>query len=181
VGRIQATIGCGYVGRPSYAGLWRPPWASCCSSHCRATRAWTFFRNATVAQEQQAIQSGQKLTELRQAISAATTHQELQTQVQKLFGPNAGLSPAELRTPMPELRIMLLARAEQASNQLMQQIEAQAAMRADRLVKETIRMSISALAYATGFAFLAGVLPGHQAADARSRRPDEVYFEKLAD
>jgi hypothetical protein len=99
--------------------------------------------------------------------------------VQKLLGPNAGLSPAELRTPMPELRNMLLARAEQASNQLMQQIEAQATRKPDQLVKATNRIAISALAYAIGFAFLAGVLPRRQA-PGMSRGVDDDYYQKLA-
>jgi hypothetical protein len=45
-----------------------------------------------------------------------------------IYGRNAGLSPSELRTPMPKLRIMLLARAEQASTQLMQQIDSDLAI-----------------------------------------------------
>ena len=102
--------------------------------------------------------------------------------MQKLFGPNAGLSPAELRIPMSELRNMLLARAEQASRQLMQQVEAQAAIKPDQLVKETLRIAISALAYAVGFAFLSGVLPRGSGAAAPPRRGvDEDYFRQLAE
>jgi predicted negative regulator of RcsB-dependent stress response len=141
---------------------------------------WNFYRTVTVSQEQQTTQSSQKLAELRQAISSATSHQELQASVQKLFGKNAGLSPAELRTPMPELRNMLLARADQASTQLMQQIEVQAARKPDQLVKETIRIAVSALAYAIGFAFLAGVLPRGKAVAGGNRGVDEDYFQKLA-
>lgn len=90
--------------------------------------------------------------------------------MQKLFGKNAGLSPSELRTPMGELRPMLLARAEQASNQLMQQVEAQAAIKPDQRLKETIRIAISAVAYAIGFAFLAGVLPRGKAPFGSTRQ-----------
>jgi len=135
---------------------------------CQGAAGWRFHTTVTVAQQQQTSQSAQKLAELRQAISTATTHQELQARVQKLFGRNAGLSPSELRTPMPELRNMLLARAEQASTQLKQRIEAQAAVKPDQLVKESLRIVLSALAYAIGFAFLAGVLPRGQAAGARN-------------
>jgi hypothetical protein len=143
--------------------------------------AWRFHTTLTVAREQQASLSGQKLTELRRAIGTATTHQELQATLQKLFGRNAGLSPAELRTPMDELRPMLLARAEQASNQLMQQVEAQAARKPDQMVRESLRIAVSALAYAACFSFLAGVLPRGQAAGGLQRVVDEDYFEKLAD
>ena len=103
-----------------------------------------------------------RLTNLRQAFSSATSHQQLQERVQQLFGPNAGLSPVEQRTPIGELRPMLLARAEQASRQLMQQIEAQAAIKPVQLLKESLRIAISAVAYAIGFAFLAGVLRGEK-------------------
>jgi hypothetical protein len=100
----------------------------------QAYTGWKFHRNATQSQEQLASQSGQKLTELRQAIRSAATPQELQARLQKVFGPNAGLLPTELRTPMRELRNMLLARAEQASTALLQQIEAQATRKPDPLV-----------------------------------------------
>lgn len=121
--------------------------------------AWRFHTAFTVGRQQQATQSAEKLAELRQAISTAPNHQELQARVRKLFGNGAGLSASELRTPMEDLRQMLLARAEQASQQLMRQIEAQATRTPDQLVKETLRIAISALAYAMGFALLAGVLP----------------------
>ncbi|MCT0207923.1 HpsJ family protein [Synechococcus sp. CS-1332] len=133
---------------------------------------WTFYSTVTASQQQQTSQASQKLADLRQAIATATTHDELQVRVRKLFGQNAGLSPAEFRTPMAVLRPMLLARAQQASNQLMQRVEAQAAMKPDRLVKETIRITVSAIAYAIGFAFLAGVLPRNHAPGApRWSRP----------
>jgi hypothetical protein len=126
-------------------------------------------------------QASGKLADLRQAISSATTHEELQARVQQLFGPNAGLSPSERRTPIGELRPMLLARAEQASRQLMQRIEAQAAIKPDQLLKESLRIAISAVAYAIGFAFLAGVLPrGKAEAPQRRQVVDEDYFDQLA-
>ncbi|MEA5414696.1 hypothetical protein [Synechococcus sp. BA-132 BA5] len=115
-------------------------------------------------------------------LNPSTAHQELQARVQKLFGKNAGLSPSELRTPMGELRPMLLARAEQVSNQLMQRVEAQGAIKPDQLLKETIRIAISALAYAMGFAFLADVLPLGQAVVGTAHRGvDQDYFEHLAE
>ena len=78
---------------------------------------------------------------------------------------------------MSELRNMLLARAEQASRQLMQQVEAQAAIKPDQLVKETLRVAISALAYAVGFAFLAGVLPRGVGSGVSPRRGvNRIYF-----
>ena len=130
----------------------------------------SLYRNVTGTLEQQTSQSAEKLADLRQSISTAATHQELQALLQKFFGRNAGLSASERRLPMAELRSMLLAKAEQASQQLMRQVEAQAAMKPDQLVKETIRIAISALAYAIGFAFLAGALPRGRASSSRRRR-----------
>ncbi|MEB3200356.1 MAG: hypothetical protein VKK62_07505, partial [Synechococcaceae cyanobacterium] len=72
-------------------------------------------------------------------------------------------------------------RAEQASNQLMQRVEAQAAIKPDQLLKETIRIAISAVAYATGFAFLAGVLPRGKAPFGSNRQVVEDYFKQLAE
>jgi hypothetical protein len=121
--------------------------------------AWGIHTSVTLVRQKQTSQTSEKLTELRAAITSANTHEELQAKVKNLFGPNAGLSPAELRTPIGVLRNILLARAEQASNQLAQQIEAQAGSRPDQLVKETLRISISAAAYAIGFGYFGGVLP----------------------
>jgi hypothetical protein len=58
------------------------------------------------------------------------------------------------------------------------QIEAQAARKPDQLVKEILRIVLSALACAIGFAFLAGVLPRGQGAGI-NRGVQEEYFEKL--
>jgi hypothetical protein len=60
------------------------------------------------------------------------------------------------------------------SSQLMQQIEAQASMKPDQLVNETIRIAVSAVAYAIGFAFLAGVLPRAHAARSNLRYPPDT-------
>ena len=109
---------------------------------------------------------------------SATVSPEQQRRLQKVFGTNAGLSPVDLRTPMADLRQQLLARAEQASSALMQQIEAQAASQSDSLVKETLRIAISALAYAIGLAFLAGGLPRAQPMGI-TRGVEEETFRKL--
>ena len=121
--------------------------------------AWGFHTSVTVVQQKQISQASERLTELREAITSANTHEELQAKVQNLFGPNTGLSPAELRTPIGVLRNILLARAEQASKQLGQQIEAQVGRRPDELLKETLRIVIFAAAYATAFGYMSGVLP----------------------
>jgi membrane protein implicated in regulation of membrane protease activity len=66
--------------------------------------AWRLYRTVTQTQEQQTSQSSRQLAELRQAITAATTHQELQARVQKVVGRTPPLSQSELRTPYPYCR-----------------------------------------------------------------------------
>jgi signal transduction histidine kinase len=125
----------------------------------QATAGWRLYRSVTSNAEQQISQSARKLTEVRQAIAAATSPQDLQAKLNQLVGNNAGLTPTQLRTPIDQLRQELLARADQALNRLQQRIEAQSSFKPDRLIKETIRISLSSLFYAVGFAFLSGTLP----------------------
>lgn len=134
-------------------------------------------------QQQQSSQASQRLADLRAAIASAASHQQLQATVRKIFGPGAGLSQEELRTPMPELRVQLLAKAEQGAQQLMQQIEARsAATSPEPLLKETARLALASLAYAAGFAFFSGALPRGQNTDrSRASRVDEAYFKVLAE
>ena len=125
----------------------------------QASAGWRLYRSVTSNAERQISQSARKLTELRQAIATATSPQELQAKLNQLVGTNAGLSPTQLRTPFDQLRQDLLTGADQALNRLQQRIEAQSSLKPDRLIKETIRISLSSLFYATGFAFLSGALP----------------------
>ena len=120
---------------------------------------WKLYRTVTSNVEQQSGQSARKLADIRQAIATATSPQEIQTRLQQLAGNNAVLSPSQLRTPINQLRQELLAGADQAANRLQQRIEAQSSFKPDRLIKETIRIVISALFYAACFAFLSGALP----------------------
>jgi len=124
--------------------------------------AWRLYRDTIVAQQQQSSQSSRKLTALRQAFTSAANHKDLQRKIKELVGKSYILSPYELRTPMPELRQQLMARLDQASNQLMQQIEAQARTKPDQLEKATLKIAISSLAYGAGFGLLAGALPLRQ-------------------
>lgn len=125
----------------------------------QAAAGWRLFNTITSGQEQQANLFAQKLSGLREAISSASSQQDLQLKLQKLFGNNAGLTPAQLTTPLNELRQQLLNQAEQASNRLQQRLEAQASVKPDRLIRESLRIAISSLAYGVGFAFLGGALP----------------------
>lgn len=119
---------------------------------------WSLYRTVSSRAEQQSSQAAGKIAELRQAVATAASTQELQARLQQLAGNKAGLSPTQLRIPIAQLRQELLAGADQAANQLQQRIEAQASFKPDRLIKETIRIAISALFYGAGCAFLSGAL-----------------------
>jgi hypothetical protein len=125
----------------------------------QASAGWRLYRRVTSNAEQQISQSARKLTEVRQAIATATSPQELQAKLNQLVGNNAGLTPNQLRTPIDQLRQELLAQADQALNRLQQRIEVQSSLKPDRLIKETIRISLSSLFYSVAFAFLSGTLP----------------------
>ncbi|KEF43342.1 MAG: hypothetical protein ER33_00950 [Cyanobium sp. CACIAM 14] len=144
--------------------------------------AWRFYSTVTGQQQQQSSESTRRLADLRAAIASAASHQELQAAVQEIFGPGAGLSPQEFRTPMPELRRQLLAKAEAAAQQIMQQIEARTATtKPDLLLKDTVRLAVASVAYAVGFAFFCGVLPRTQRKGrSLGSQVDEEYFRSLA-
>ena len=125
----------------------------------QASAGWRLYRTVTTNAEQQSSQSARKLAEIRQAIATATSPQEIQAKLSQVVGTNAGLTPTQLRTPINQLRQELLSQADQAANRLQQRIEAQSSFKPDRLIKETIRISLSSLLYAVGFAFLSGTLP----------------------
>ena len=143
--------------------------------------SWRFYTTITSQQQQQSSESSRKLVELRSAIASASSHQQLQAAVKKLFGPNAGLSPGEFRTPMPELRQQLLAKAEAAGQEISRRIEAQAATKPDLLLKETARIALASVAYAVGFAFFSGALPrGQSTGRSLGSKVDEDYFRSIA-
>ena len=142
----------------------------------QASAGWRLYRSVTSTAEQQISQSARKLTEVRQAIATATSPQELQAKLNQLVGNNAGLTPTQLRTPIDQLRQELLARADQALNRLQQRIEAQSSFKPDRLIKETIRISLSSLFYSVGFAFLSGTLPRNNRNVAFGWRPRKRTF-----
>jgi hypothetical protein len=125
----------------------------------QASAAWRLYSGFTSRADQQATLSARKVTELRQAITSAKTPEELQSRLTKIIGNNAALTPAQLRAPLSELKTILLSQTEQISNRIQQGIQAQAAAKPDRLVQESIRISLTSLLYATGFGYLAGVLP----------------------
>jgi len=121
--------------------------------------AWRYFHSVTTNAENQSSQSARRLSAIRQAIATSTSTKQIQAKLRPLLGNNAALTPTQLRTPIKDLRKQLLAGADQASNVLQQRLQAQSSLKPDRLIRETIRISILALLYGAAFAFFAGALP----------------------
>jgi len=100
---------------------------------------WKLYRTVDTNSQQQISQSASKLTELRQAVTNATSTQEIQAKMQQLLGSEVRLTPTLLRTPINQLRQELLVGLDQASNGLEQRIEAQSSLNPDGLIKESTR------------------------------------------
>jgi hypothetical protein len=137
----------------------------------QVSAGWKLYRTFDGNSQQQISQSAKQLTALRQAITTATSTQEIQAKMQKLLGNKVRLTPTQLSTPINQLRQELLIGLDQASNGLQQRIEAQSSFNPDGLIKESIRIALSALFYAAGFAFLSGFL------SPSLRRPTTAQLE----
>jgi hypothetical protein len=124
----------------------------------QVSAGWKLYRTVDGNSQQQISQSAKQLTALRQAITTATSTQEIQAKMQTLLGNKVRLTPTQLRTPINQLRQELLIGLDQASNGLQQRIEAQSSFNPDGLIKESTRIALSALFYAAGFGFLSGFL-----------------------
>ena len=125
----------------------------------QATAGWNLYRMVNTKAERQSSEAARKVAELRQAIATATSIQEIQARLKQVAGNHAGLTPTQLGTPIDQLRQELLDEADQAAKRLHRSIQAQASFKPERLIKETIRITLSALLYSTAFGFLSGALP----------------------
>ena len=135
----------------------------CCSDLIEIERemdtASVSASTVTANAENQSSQSARRLSAIRQAIASSTSTNEIQAKLKTFLGNNAALTPTQLRTPIKDLRKQLLVGADQAANVLQQRLQAQSSFKPDRLIRETIRITILALLYGAAFAFLAGALP----------------------
>lgn len=123
----------------------------------QAFAAWRAYGNATFAQGRQLQAAERKFVELRQAILAAGSPEDLQARFQRLQGPP--LNPADLGQPLPQLRRQLLASLEAAQTRVRDQLGGPPAERVWLLIQDSVRVVLTALGY--GVAFAAGsYLPG---------------------
>ncbi len=110
------------------------------------------WKALAAAQSQRSIQLGQvgqRFDALRQAIRKAPTIEALKGNLQELRGP--ALQPADLAQPLPQLRSQLLGAIDQAQSSMEAQIPAIAPERGWGLIKESVRIALSALAFAFSF------------------------------
>ncbi len=121
--------------------------------------AWKTLTTATGIQEHKVSQVSNQLSELRASIAAATSPRDLQDRLKRIPGlPEQSLllSATDLDKPMPMLREDLRGQLQQAENMMMPQLNAALALKAELLLKDSLRITLTALAYA--FAFASGSL-----------------------
>lgn len=138
-------------------------------------------KGITAGQERQAMRSGRQLRELREAITSSGSAEQIDRKLHQLSGGTVGLSPAERRLPLAELRQELLKRAGALSAQLQRQVETRSRGRPDVLIRESLRMGISALAYAFCLSLLGGLdFSGRRPSPSTTTIVDEHYFETVS-
>lgn len=112
--------------------------------------AWKGLNTAKSAQAQQLKAAKQRIGQIRAAISQSRTTAELQSRLQVLRGPS--LPTPELSRPIEAIRPQILAGLEGAESRLRQQLGGLPPDRVWQLVQESIRVAITALAYALAYA-----------------------------
>lgn len=135
--------------------------------------AWKGVNTADSARSGQLNIGLRRVQQLRQAIQQARTTPELQARLQALNGPS--LPPQELAKPIEVVRPQILTGLESAESRLRLQLGGLPADKLWQLVQESVRVVVSALAYAFGYA-AAAFLPGRSlslldAAMGRFKKP----------
>ncbi len=140
---------------------------------------WRGIRAANGVRSQQLTTATARVQKLRTAVREATSTAELQARLQALQGPS--LPPADLSRPIGSLRPQILAGLDTAEADVRQRLGGLPPDRLWQLIQESLRVMISALAFA--FAFAAGatlrnrsvsLLDTVQKRMERSRRQAEV-------
>lgn len=147
---------------------------------------WRGISGASEARNQQLKTALARVQDLRKAIREATSTTELQTRLQALQGPS--LPPAELSRPIESLRPQILAGLDTAETGVRQRLGSLPPERLWQLIQDSLRVMVSALAYA--FVFAAGtslrnqpfsLLDAIQQRLERSRRHAGMHQANAAD
>jgi hypothetical protein len=136
--------------------------------------SWGSLNQMSSGQSQQRLQGLTVIGQLRQAISGATSHQDLASRLAALPIPQSGTtSPADLALPFPQRQRNLLEGLARSERQLTSAASA-APFPWPVLVEAALRVIPTALALAGGFAALA---LGHGSRQGLAE--EEAYFEVL--
>ncbi len=139
---------------------------------------WGSFNQLASGQSQQRLQGVAVIGQLRQAISAASSHQDLASRLAALPIPQSGpSSPADLALPFPQRQRNLLEGLARSERQLISAATA-APFPWSALIGAALRVIPTALALAGGFAALA-IGHGGRPAGQQALAEEEAYFEAL--
>jgi len=139
---------------------------------------WSNLNQQTSGQNQQRLQGLAVIGQLRQAISTATSHQDLASRLAALPIPQSGSSSAaDLALPFPQRQRNLLEGLARSERQLTNEATSPAPIPWPALIETSLRVIPTALALAGGFAALAF---GHGGRPAGKQAPAEkAYFKAL--
>jgi hypothetical protein len=140
--------------------------------HLGATWGRLNWQNAS-GQEQQRLQGLAVIGQLRQAITASTSHQGLAQRLAALPIRQRETSPADLALPFPQRQRNLLEGLARSEADLSRAASTPAPIPWPGLIEAALRVIPAALALAGGFAALAIGHAGRQALE------EEAYFETL--
>lgn len=123
----------------------------------QAYAVWNGVSSASRGQSRQLKTAIDRITVMRQAVKQAGSTAELQSRLRVLQGP--ALPPSDATRPIEAIRPQILAGLETAENTVRQRLEGLPPDRLWQLVQETLRVMVSAVAYAGAFS-AAAFLPG---------------------
>jgi len=137
--------------------------------------SWGSFNQMSSSQNQQRLQGLAVIGQLRQAISGATSHQDLASRLAALPIPQSGTtSAADLALPFPQRQRNLLEGLARSERQLTIAAATRAPIPWPALIETELRQIPTALSLAVGFAALALGHGGRQGMEE-----EEAYFEVL--
>lgn len=115
----------------------------------QAFATWKLLAASRAVSTEQQRQVAERFGALREAIRTAPSPADLQARLRQLDGPS--LQPADLGQPLPQLRQQLLVAVQQAEANLRSQLPAIDPERKWGFLRESLRVVVSALAFAFAF------------------------------
>lgn len=148
--------------------------------HLGAT--WSLLNNQNSnAQEQQRIQGQAVIGQLRRAITAATSHQDLDLRLAALpIQQKAGPPAADLALPLPQRQQKMLAGLARSEAELSRAAGKSVAIPWTALLEPFLRMAPAALALAGGFFVLGFGSLGGRTGVSNILETEQSYFDALA-